>query len=150
MFSNNTICIELHFENEASLFFRSARRNRPSRKQNVNSPRRVRITPKVAAISNNQPWMWRGRGCTRRTDPKGCESPPSGVRGPVLWPDISSGSYEFLYSMERGERGPVDRRMRDVEKGIKRRMWAVGTNRDRTIERKLAETVWIEKGWLTS
>lgn len=48
MFSNNTICIELHFENEAFLFFRSAWRNRPSRKQNVNS------SPPPARTNNSE------------------------------------------------------------------------------------------------
>lgn len=138
MFSNNTICIELHFENEASLFFRSARRNRPSRKQNANSPPwRVRITPKVAAISNNQAWMWRGGGCTRRTDPKGCESPPSRVRvqfsGQISVPVVTSFSTRWRErERERGERGPVDRKMRDGEKGMNVGCWNEQRQNDRT------------------
>lgn len=57
-------------------------------------------------------------------------------QSPVLWPDISSGSYEFLYSVERererGERGPVDRKMRDGEKGMNVGCWNEQRQNDRT------------------
>lgn len=57
--------------------------------------------------------MWRGGVYAPHRSQRVRESAIEG-QSPVLWPDISSGSYEFLYSGERGER-----KMRDGEKGRK-------------------------------